>query len=263
MSDNDDQLQIGAFGELVGLSVPQLRRYDRLGLLQPRGRSDSGYRFYSSRQRDEGRAIALLRSMDMPIADIRELLDGPDDDRRQELFENHRARLEERLDATHRLLDAVDAHTERAPSAPPTWLQILPRLHVSDIDRSLAYYSATLGLRSAWRTSDGALAAVASGDFEILLLLPWTGDGDPPRQSLYVYVEDPDALDEAYGNAGATIVDPVESRPNGMRDFTIVDPDGHRITLGCGEEELLALHEYYGLESDEITINRVQVPRDR
>ena len=33
------RLQIGEFGELVGLSMRQLRRYDRLRLLEPGGRS--------------------------------------------------------------------------------------------------------------------------------------------------------------------------------------------------------------------------------
>lgn len=84
VDNNDDygQHRIGAFGELVGLSVPQLRRYDRLGLLEPEGRSEAGYRYYSSGQTGAARAIALLRSMDMPIADIRELLAGADDEQR-------------------------------------------------------------------------------------------------------------------------------------------------------------------------------------
>ena len=46
-------------------------------------------------------------------------------------------------------------------------------------------------------------------------------------------------------------------------EITIIDPDGHRITLGCGEEDLLALHEYYGMQPDEIAINRVQANRGR
>lgn len=47
----DDHMQIGEFAELVGLTVPQLRRYDRLRLLQPAARSaESGYRYYSPGQ---------------------------------------------------------------------------------------------------------------------------------------------------------------------------------------------------------------------
>lgn len=63
MNSDDGRLTIGAFGELVGLSVPQLRRYDRLDLLTPDGRTDAGYRTYSTGQTGAGRAIALLRSM--------------------------------------------------------------------------------------------------------------------------------------------------------------------------------------------------------
>lgn len=41
VDDERDLLQIGEFAELVGLSIPQLRRYDRLQLLAPEGRSES------------------------------------------------------------------------------------------------------------------------------------------------------------------------------------------------------------------------------
>ena len=52
------------------------------------------------------------------------------------------------------------------------WLRVMPRLPVSDMDRSIAYYQEALGFRLAWRTVDGLLAALASGDIEVLLLGP-------------------------------------------------------------------------------------------
>lgn len=262
MSDTHGQLQIGAFGELVGLSVPQLRRYDRLDLLVPEGRSESGYRFYSTGQSGAGRAIALLRSMDMPIADIRQLLAGTDEADRQQLFRAHRARLEARLEETRQLLDAVDSHTKDntmtstdTPTDLSAWLHVMPRVPVTDLDRSVRYYEEVLGFRAAWRTIDGALAAVASGDIEMFLLIAWHGEGPPPIQSAYVYVEDPDSLCADYQQAGATIVDSVDSRSNGMRDFTVTDPDGHRFTLGRGEERLREVADYYGMTADEIAVN--------
>ena len=91
MADKRDVFQIGEFAELVGLSIPQLRRYDRLRLLAPEGRTVSGYRFYSSGQTGAARIIALLRSMDMPVADIRRVLGGIDEAERQQLFAEHRA----------------------------------------------------------------------------------------------------------------------------------------------------------------------------
>ena len=262
MDGAQDRLQIGEFAELVGLSIPQLRRFDRLRLLEPAGRSaDSGYRYYLRGQTGAARVIALLRSMDMPIAEIRRVVSGAGEPERRRVFWDHRARLGARLEEVRRLLEAVDALTEEeAMSVEPgtqlsSWLHLMPRLPVSDMERSIAYYQEALGFRLSWRTADGTLAALASGEVEVLLLVPWTGDGRPPTQAAYVYVEDPDALCAEYRQAGADIVDPVASRPNGMRDFTVRDPDGHQLKFGRGEATLRDVAERYGLTRDEIAVD--------
>jgi DNA-binding transcriptional MerR regulator/catechol 2,3-dioxygenase-like lactoylglutathione lyase family enzyme len=258
----DERWQIGQFAELVGLSIPQLRRYDRLRLLEPDGReTPSGYRYYTRGQTGAARVIALLRSLDMPIADVRRILAGTNDAERRQLFRDHRARLEARLDEVRRLLEAVDALTQEdpmtvdTPTELTTWLHLMPRLPVTDIDRSVAYYQEALGFRLAWRTADGSQAALGSGEIEMLLLVPWTGDSPPPAQAAYVYVEDPDALCAEYQQAGADVVDPVASRPYGMRDFVVRDPDGHRFTLGRGEQRLREVADHYGLTPETITVD--------
>jgi DNA-binding transcriptional MerR regulator len=261
VGDGGDRLQIGEFAELVGLSIPQLRRYDRLQLLAPAARSESGYRYYSRGQTGAARVIALLRSMDMPLADVRRVLAGADEAERRELLRVHRARLEARLEEVLSLLEAVDATikeetvTVEANTELSSWLHVMPRVPVSDMERSIAYYQEALGFRLAWRTSDGRLAALASGQIEVLLLVPWSGNSIPPTFSAYVYIEDPDTLCAEYEQAGADVVDPVASRPNGMRDFVVRDPDGHRFTLGRGEEQLRDVADHYGLTSDEISVN--------
>jgi hypothetical protein len=58
-----------------------------------------------------------------------------------------------------------------------------------------------------------------------------------------------------FQDAGADIIDPVASRPYGMRDFVVRDPDGHRFTLGRGEEALRDVADYYGLGCDEISVD--------
>ena len=259
MSEGGDRVQIGQFAELVGLSVPQLRRYDRLRLLEPAGRSAAGYRFYTRGQTGAARVIALLRSIDMPIADVRRVIAGADHVERTEIFRDHRARLEARLDEVRRLLEAVDAMSKEttmgAATDLSTWLHLMPRLPVSDMERSIAYYQEKLGLDLAWRTVDGTLAALASGEIEMLLLVPWSGDEPPPAQSHYVYVEDPDTLCSEFEQTGADIVSAVASRPSGMRDFTVRDPDGHQFTLGRGEEALRDVADHYGLDRDEIAVD--------
>lgn len=265
MSEEIDrtQLQIGEFAELVGLSVPQLRRYDRLRLLEPSTRSAvSGYRYYTLGQTGAARVIALLRSLDMPIAEIRRIVTGASDAERRQIFRGHRTRLEARLDEVRRLLEAVDAMTKEEPMTTSaetqlsSWLHVMPRIPVSDMDRSIAHYQEALGFRLAWRTTTGDLAALATASgIELLLLVPWQGDGPPPSQSMYVYVEDPDALCAEYAEAGANIVEPVASRSYGMRDFGVQDPDGHRFTLGRGEERLRDVAEMYGLNPNQIAVN--------
>lgn len=265
VADERDRFRIGEFAELVGLSIPQLRRYDRLRLLAPEGRTSSGHRVYGPQQTGAARVIALLRSMDMPLADVRRVLAGIDDAERRQLFAEHRARLEARLDEVRSLLAAVDQLTTKGTNAmsPPrpartelsSWLHYLPHLPVSDVDASVAYYEEALGFRLAWQTTDRRLTALASGPIEMLLLVPWDGEGPPPPQSAYVYVEDPDALCAEYEEAGATIVEPVATRPYGMRDFVISDPEGHRFTLGRGDDALRDVAGYYGLTRDEIAVD--------
>jgi catechol 2,3-dioxygenase-like lactoylglutathione lyase family enzyme len=193
--------------------------------------------------------------MDMPIADIRRILAGTDDTERRRLFRDHRVRLEARLDEVRRLLAAVDAliREDTMPTNPTTWLHLLPRLPVTDLNRSIAYYQEALGFRLAWRTTDDSLAALASGEIEMLLLVPWTAELPLPAQSAYVYVEDPDALCAEFQQAGADILDPVASRANGMRDFVVRDPDGHRFTLGRGEQRLREVADHYGLTPETIS----------
>jgi DNA-binding transcriptional MerR regulator len=262
MDEERDRLQIGEFAALVGLSVPQLRRYDRLQLLDPAGRSkETGYRYYSRGQTGTARVIALLRSIDMPIAEIRRVISGASERGRREILLNHRARLEARLEEVRDLLDAVDALAKGdvmgmdGRTEMTSWLHLMPHLPVSDMERSIAYYQEALGLRLAWRTADGGLAALASGEIETLLLVPWKHSSAPPTYSGYVYVEDPDALCAEYQQAGARVVDPVASRPYGMRDFVVTDPDGHRFRLGRGEEKLREVADHYGLSPDEIAVD--------
>ena len=261
MDEAKDRLRIGEFAELVGLSIPQLRRYDRLRLLEPADRSrDSGYRYYSSGQTGTARVISLLRSMDMPISGIRRIVSGVSDAERRRILHDHRARLEVRLDEVRHLLEAVDAMTKEDVDSMgvgteiSSWLHVMPHLPVSDLERSISYYQEALGFQLAWRTVDGNLAALASGEIEMLLLTPWMGDSPLPTLSAYVYVEDPDALYADYQQAGADVVEPVATR-YGMRDFVVRDPDGHRFTLGRGDEKLRDVADHYGLRPDEIAVD--------
>jgi DNA-binding transcriptional MerR regulator len=73
-----DLMTIGAFAERTRLSAKALRLYDRLGLLSPVLTDPAnGYRFYSEKQVDRARLVALLRRLDMPLAVIGDVLAKP------------------------------------------------------------------------------------------------------------------------------------------------------------------------------------------
>jgi DNA-binding transcriptional MerR regulator len=100
---------IGRFARLAGLTVPQLRHYDRRGILIPAARDRrSGYRYYSAAQAAAARAIALLRSIDVPLADIQELLAAPEPERVRRVFAEHRERVERRLNEARAALESID-----------------------------------------------------------------------------------------------------------------------------------------------------------
>jgi effector-binding domain-containing protein len=90
------------------LTVKALRHYDELGLLRPALTDpDSGYRYYSLAQAQDGHRIRLLREVDMPLEEIGRVVRERDPDAIREILDRHRQRIQERLEETRRVLDLV------------------------------------------------------------------------------------------------------------------------------------------------------------
>lgn len=71
-----DLVSIGEFARLSRLSPKALRLYDQLGLLPPeRVDPGSGYRWYAPGQLREARLVAALRQIEMPLREIKAILD--------------------------------------------------------------------------------------------------------------------------------------------------------------------------------------------
>ncbi|NUT91838.1 MAG: MerR family transcriptional regulator [Saccharothrix sp.] len=74
---DESLLPIGRFAGLARLSVKQLRHYAELGLLVPAHvDAGSGYRYYRRDQARQALSIALLRSLDVPLPVVAEVLAG-------------------------------------------------------------------------------------------------------------------------------------------------------------------------------------------
>jgi DNA-binding transcriptional MerR regulator len=74
---DQELMPIGPFARRCRLSVKQLRHYDELGLLRPAWVDpESGYRYYRAEQAREALSIGLLRSLDVPLPAIGQVLAG-------------------------------------------------------------------------------------------------------------------------------------------------------------------------------------------
>jgi DNA-binding transcriptional MerR regulator len=104
-----DLLPIGRFGKEARLTPRQLRYYHALGLLVPAAVAPgSGYRYYAEAQLAAAELIALLRSVDMPLAEIQALLADRSPATTHAAFERLRASVEARLDRAREILDRLD-----------------------------------------------------------------------------------------------------------------------------------------------------------
>jgi DNA-binding transcriptional MerR regulator len=101
----DDLLAIGQFSRLTGLTIGTLRHYDELGVLVP-ARVDpaTGYRRYRRSQVGDGRTAALLRELELPLDEVREVLALDDGAARRALLARHRDRVSARVTRLHRVL---------------------------------------------------------------------------------------------------------------------------------------------------------------
>lgn len=132
MVDGSELITVGQLAHSVGLTAKALRHYDRVGLLAPAVVDpDTGYRLYSAEQVAPARLVRLLRSVDVPLDQVRACLASPDDEAAiKQVLVQHRRRLQARLDRVrgdlhridHLIEDGVttamtDQDTQNTPSA--------------------------------------------------------------------------------------------------------------------------------------------------
>jgi DNA-binding transcriptional MerR regulator len=139
-------LAIGDFSRATHLSVKTLRHYHRIRLLAPADIDPAtGYRRYTTEQIPTAQVIRRFRDLDMPLAEIRAVLDAPDLRTRNQLISAHLARLELGL-----------ARTQTA---------------VASLQDLLADPSAAAPIDH--RRVDATMAAAITGVVDIKDLLPW------------------------------------------------------------------------------------------
>ncbi len=101
---------IGQFSTLTRLSVKALRNYDAEGLLVP-AKVDPAtrYRFYSHSQVATAEMIRLLRSLELPVRTVKEILHLPDEASRLAVLKQHQLRLSDEMAARQRTIAYLES----------------------------------------------------------------------------------------------------------------------------------------------------------
>ena len=103
--------------------------------------------------------------------------------------------------------------------APP-----VPELPVIDVERAQQHYRDALGFEVGW-LYDGEIGSVSRGEVAIFFRKT-----TPPFEPVvhWIFADDIDATYKELQSLGANIVEPLEKKPWGLRQFTVEDIDGHR-----------------------------------
>ena len=79
------KLSISEIAALSGVSVRTLHYYDEIGLLKPRGISESGYRYYDRESLETLQLILFYKELQFSLKDISNIITQPQYDRKQAL----------------------------------------------------------------------------------------------------------------------------------------------------------------------------------
>jgi len=113
-------IPIGRFSKMTRLSVKALRLYDEIGLLVPAHVDpSSGYRYYHLGQANRAEAVRILRSVDMPLEEIRAILETDDPELVHKQLVMHHERLAEQLAAQERTLAYLETLIQRKEGIMP------------------------------------------------------------------------------------------------------------------------------------------------
>ena len=76
---------VAQVSKLTGVSVRTLHHYDEIGLLKPAQVTEAGYRLYDEESLSRLHSILLLKELQFPLKEIRDILDSPGFDPMQAL----------------------------------------------------------------------------------------------------------------------------------------------------------------------------------
>lgn len=111
--------------------------------------------------------------------------------------------------------------------------RVMPTLRITDYARSKAFYVDGLGFRIDWEHRFEPHFPVfmqVSRDDMAFFLTEHTGDC-PAGGLLHLYVPDVDAWYAEFQGKGVAVQEPPSQTLQGLRDMTVLDPDGNKLRI--------------------------------
>ena len=151
--------------KLTGVSVRTLHHYDAIGLLKPAQVTQAGYRLYDDTALERLQTILLLRTLQFPLKEIREILDRPGFDPADAL-----AQQIELLELQRKHLDGLIAHARRIQSTGVMHMDF-SAFDTTELDHYAAEAKAKWGKTDAYREYEAKTAGQTPAQMQD------TGDG--------------------------------------------------------------------------------------
>lgn len=184
-------MRIKEVEELVGISKKNIRFYEQEGLLTPGRDTENSYRVYSMDDVRRLKQIKLLRKLDMPITEIRELLQG--NISLSAAARRHVVRLDSEIDNISRAREVCQVFSDC--SAPLDSLDIeahLEQMHQMEMEGVMFVNIGKKDARRRYTGASLACAAVIAVLALLCVLILWANSMDPlPTGLLVVFMAIP------------------------------------------------------------------------
>ena len=199
---SDGLMTIGTFSRASQLSVKALRAYHESGLLVP-ARIDpvTGYRRYHATQLTDAAVVLRLRSLDVPLARVREVVHAREPEVTRRVLAEHAAAMEARLADVTRIVDELQAGVALPAAHTPVHVRDVPAAHTLAVRGEVTDADFAAFLDAAFAELAGALERAATapiGPFGALYASELADDG-PEAVEAFVPVGAPVTLPEQRG----------------------------------------------------------------
>ena len=114
------------------------------------------------------------------------------------------------------------------------FIQASPVLHVADVRRTAEHYRDVLGFTLDFVYGDPPTYAVVWRENAAVHF--WRRDPPTRDAHVFLWVRDVDRLHDEYRASGAAVVEPPATRPYGVREMVVKDPNGVTLVFGQDDE---------------------------